>query len=256
MPSPAASPVSSAGAWFDAGVRPLVAYSPDAEGAAWRPAEAAPTAAEMDAIADAARADGATPRIALTWAAGWQAGAMAMALAAGVLRDGLLLRGGLEVLVHRGGWVADVRVDDARAAVGPASPAAFADAVAALCRPTVEALAGRSGRGRAGLWAQVADGVGWAAAAMAGAEPSRPHDEVIAAAQALLEAPGAPWRTAPGLRTASTVQGPVLVVHRGSCCLAYRCETTPPPEYCDTCLFREAADVTARVVAASASGPA
>jgi len=48
----------------------------------------------------------------------------------------------------------------------------------------------------------------------------------------------------------------VLVVHRGSCCLAYRCETTPAPEYCVTCLFREAADVTARVVAASDSGPA
>ena len=113
MPSSAASPVSSAGAWFDAGVRPLIAYMPDVEGATWRAAEAAPTAAEMDAIAGAARADGATPRIALTWAAGWQAGAIAMALAAGVLRDGLLLRGGLEVLVHRDGWVADVRVDDA-----------------------------------------------------------------------------------------------------------------------------------------------
>ena len=57
-----------------------------------------------------------------------------------------------------------------------------------------------------------------------------------------------------------------LVLHRGSCCLAYRCdvpgseELDPgpverafrarfgdhPPRYCDTCLFRDAADVDAR----------
>ena len=93
-----------------------------------------------------------------------------------------------------------------------------------------------------------------AASPVSSAEPRRPHDELIAAAQALLEAPGAPWRTAPGLRSAPTERGPGPVVHRGSCCLAYRCETTPAPEYCDTCLFREAPDVTARVVAASERG--
>ena len=265
--------------WFDDRVRPLVAYAPDAPGARWRAAGAVPPAPELEALLARAEAEGTVPRVALTWVAGWQGGAVAIAAAIGLLRDGILVRQGLEVLVHPDGWVADMRVRAGRGLAAPGHvpsatrgraprddlPAAFADLLVEHCTPLVGALADRSGRGRAGLWAQVADAVGGAATVVAAAEPERPQDELLEETRRLLVAPGVPWRTRPGLRRVGD-DGGVLVVHRGSCCLAYRCDPPEepaepdalrraylerfgddPPRYCDTCLFREARDVDTRV---------
>ena len=264
--------------WFDARVRPLVSYAPDTPGAHWRAAGAVPPAPELEALLARAEADGTVPRVALTWVAGWQGGAVAIAAAIGLLRDGVLVRQGLEILVHPDGWIADMRVRAGRglAAAGHRPlgdvatgtshdlPAAFADLLAERCTPLVGALADRSGRGRAGLRAQVADAAGAAATVVAAAEPERPQDELLAATRRLLDAPGVPWRTRPALRRVGD-DGRVLVVHRGSCCLAYRCDAPEepaepdalrraylerfgddPPRYCDTCLFRDAADVDTR----------
>jgi hypothetical protein len=238
-PPPAAPALSR---WFDERVRPLVAYAPDAPGAHWRAAGAVPPAAELEALLARAEAEGTAARVALTWVAGWQGGAVAMAAAIGLLRNGILVREGLEVLVHPDGWVADMRVRAGRglaapghrAAGGPAVngaaaedlPAAFAAFMAESCTSLVGALADRSRRGRAGLWAQVADAAGGAAAVVAAAEPARSREALLAATGSLLDAPGIPWRTRPALRRAGDDRS-VLVIHRGSCCLAYRCE---PPE--------------------------
>ena len=189
---------------------------------------------------------------------------------------------GLDVLIHPDGWVADARVRDGRAVVAAGHPLAgepgvtstarelpevFADLVVERCTSLVGVLADRSRRGRAGLWAQVADVVGGAAATVAGAEPSRAQEEVVAATRRLLDTPAAPWRTQPALRSVPGGDGRILVVHRGSCCLAYRCPAPEPAEpsapgtleraylerfgddparYCDTCLFRAAGDVDTR----------
>jgi hypothetical protein len=91
---------------------------------------------------------------------------------------------------------------------------------------------------------------------------------VICAIERLLRAPGAPWKQAPRFWIATTGRGAVVVKHRRSCCLSYRCdrdaraeapgeELDPaylerfgdaPPHYCTTCLFRPPEDVEARAV--------
>jgi hypothetical protein len=158
----------------------------------------------------------------------------------------------------RGGLVAPDRADDL--------PQAFARLLAERWGPLIGTLADRSGRGRAGLWAQVADALGGTTAAVLAADPECPPEELVAATRRLLEAPGAPWGARPALRLLEDGSRPALVLHRGSCCLAYRCDVPgseeldpgsverafrarfgdDPPRYCDTCLFRDAADVDAR----------
>jgi hypothetical protein len=91
---------------------------------------------------------------------------------------------------------------------------------------------------------------------------------VISAIERLLRAPGAPWKQAPRFWIATTRRGAVVVKHRRSCCLSYRCdrdaraeapgeELDPaylerfgdePPHYCSTCLFRPPEEVEARAV--------
>ena len=218
------------------------------------------------------------PRVALTWVAGWQGGAVAIAAAIGLLRDGILVRQGLEVLVHPDGWIADMRV---RAGRGLAAPGH---------RPLGDAATGTSHdlpRTSRNSWPSTArrSSARWPTAPDAAApgcgprwptQPvprrrssprrsrSAPQDELLAATRRLLDAPGVPWRTRPALRRVGD-GGRVLVVHRGSCCLAYRCDAPEepaepdalrraylerfgddPPRYCDTCLFRDAADVDTR----------
>lgn len=254
-------------AWFDARVRPLAVYGPAGDDAdTWVPVAAPPPDGTLATIEENAAAEQDAPsRVALTWAAGGLAGMVATALTVAAVRDGVVIRAGLERPEGTEGWIRDMRLRGGDLAVGGRHPwsgapgvgyvpdgvlgRAVVEAVIAHCGPVIEALALRSRRGRPGLWAQVADAVGHAAAAVCAADPDRRHSDVIAGVTAVLGAPGAPWPARPTIRSVPAPPGPVLVVHRGSCCLAYRCGEA---SYCGTCLFRSPGDVAARVVAHAA----
>jgi hypothetical protein len=233
------------------------------------------------------RTEGAPQRTALTILVGWRAGYLASVIALGLLRDGILVDPAtLRVLRSPDGWCADACLGhDARALVVAGHPwtsranvtavldyaALEVAAVAALgrtCAPIVEALACRAGRARAGMWAQVADGLGNAALALVQAEPQMAPCSIARATEHLLRTPGAPWKHVPQLWTAPVGRELVLVKQRRSCCLSYRCDPAaceqpvfePPepaflarfgddtPRYCDTCPLRSPADVEARAV--------
>jgi hypothetical protein len=263
--------------WFEERVRPLAPGLPEGEEGDWVALDAL-SAEQTLADAEAAlwRTSRLPARAALTLVAGWTAGTVAEAIAVGALRDGVVVRlsagTGVEALRHADGWIADLRLQDAPAAVGPGHPwagtenvevvddvaaAAVAEIVAA-CEPMIAALTARSGRGAAGLWAQVADCIALCAHPLEGPDK-------IAAVQRLIAVPGAPWRIRPDLWLA---ESGVLVHHRRSCCLWYRgdpaaAEQPHPdqrdpvydaafprdgPTYCENCLFRSPADVEARAI--------
>jgi hypothetical protein len=251
-------------AWFDERIRPLVRFEElDGEWIALGERLEAADLAEIEATL--LRRDGAPARVAMTLLTGWTAGYLAWILALGVLRDGVLVRAGdLRLLRHAEGWLFDARlaedavvvVADDHAWAGRSGVAVVADLheatiaeVARACTPVVNVLADRSGRGRAGLWAQVADSMGDAAHAL-----EQDRGTALRAVEQLLAAPGAPWRRAPRIWLADD---DVLVKHRSSCCLWYRRDPAlsedPSAEaeadYCDTCMFRAPDDVEARVVA-------
>ena len=147
------------------------------------------------------------------------------------------------MLRQPGGWCADARLGaDGEVAVAAGHPwcgrpgvetlpdraSLEAEAIAEIVRaytPIIEVFAMRSRRGRAGLWAQVADSVGGTAYALHDAEPQIPTGTVIGATERLLHAPGAPWTQTPDLWLADAESGPVIIKHRGSCCLYYRFDT-------------------------------
>jgi hypothetical protein len=285
-PSPAAQ--RDVRAWFDERVRPLLAEDAQAaSGQAWLPATFVPGEDELEALErQLARADGAPPRTAMTLVVGWWPGHLAAVVALGAVRDGVLVRaartGVLEVLRHPDGWLADTRLAEVAVAVCAGHPwagrpgvevladrsALLAEAVAEIERagaPVLEAVAARSRRGRAGLWAQVADGAGWTARYLQDASPTVDPQAAIAATRELLDTAGAPWRQTPVHWIAEMAGRPEVVTHRGSCCLFYQCDHgaaeerhDPDPEvvarfggdgprYCVTCLHRDPADVEARM---------
>jgi hypothetical protein len=241
--------------WFDQRVRPLVG----AEGltGTWQSPAERLDAADLELVAERLRSRDAVPaRAALTMLAGWTAGYVAWVIAIGVVRDRVLVRASapsaLRVLRHADGYYFDARLARPCVAVEADHPwaarpeVAVADApleVAAVreiglaCEPIIEPIASGSGRGRQGLWAQVADSVSHAATSVG----------ELPAVEALLDADHTPWRHRPRMWVASDG---TLVRHRGSCCLWYRREGVDPDEgYCDTCLFRTTEDVEARVLA-------
>jgi hypothetical protein len=271
--------------WFDERVRPFVAFPSGAE--TWGAIADGFTDSALATIEERMRrSDGAPPMTALTVLAGWTAGYVAWTVALAVLRDGVLVRPAtLRVLRHHDGYCADARLAGGRAVVAAghpwssrrdvatvADPAALAaEAIAEIaraCTPLVDALARRSGRGRAGLWAQVADGAGNAAPSLLRAEPSIPAAAAVRETERLLRAPGAPWKHVPRFWIAAGSGGPVLVKHRRSCCLTNRCDRDAraeqpeaegdaeflarfgdePPDYCPTCVFRPPEDVQARTL--------
>ncbi len=277
--------------WFAERVRPLVGdEAEDCVDGAWGGPGEGLSSEELDAIVShMRRCDGAPERAALTMLAGWNAGYVAWVIASAMLRDGVLVwasrPGVLSVLRRRHGWCADARLGTAaEVAVATGHPwcgrpavetlpdraSLEAEAVAEIaraCTPIIELLATRSRRGRTGLWAQVADSVGGAAYPLHDAEPQIPIDAVIGATERLLHVAGAPWKHTPDFWLADAASGPVLIKHRGSCCLYYRFdpdagEEQPPrpdaaqlerfgddpPHYCATCLFRKPEDVEARMV--------
>lgn len=270
--------VSSAAAWFDERVRPLVRYSTGG-GAEWIALDRVVETTALERIEELQRRGaGAPAKVALTTAAGWTAGYVTAALAVGVLRDGVLLRlseaQGAAALRDPGGWLCDLRCDAAPLAVTPDHPfagrpgvevvddlhAAFGREVSRVCDPWIEALATRSRRSRSGLWAMAADAVGTATNTLAATDDSRSPEGWVAAAEPLLAASETPWRKQPKLWTFETASGLKGVVqHRTSCCLWYRCnpddaddpeavrlDIVEEPNYCSTCLFRDPKDIDAR----------
>jgi hypothetical protein len=170
-------------AWFDERVRPLVSFR-DA-GGTWGTVADGLTDGALATIEDRMRrADGAPPRTALTILAGWRAGYLAWVLAVALLRDGVLVRPrALRVLRHPDGWCGDACLVAAEVVVVAGHPwssragvATVADraaleteAVAEIARagmPIVDVLARRADRGSAGMWGQVADGLGNAASSL------------------------------------------------------------------------------------------
>lgn len=266
------------GDWFDERVRPLVGGQAGEGGeGAWEPlADVVSDDALQELEARLLRRDGVPARAAHSMFAGWSAGYLAWTIAIGVLRDGVLVAasrpGAVLVLRHPDGYYHDVRLIDAHAYVSAAHPwagrpdvktltdhaALEAEAVAEIdrvCSAVIDGIAQRSGRGRAGLWAQVADAVGDAAFSLQAAEPGIGPLDVSPSIQRLLSTPGAPWRHTPTIWIAEDGGDQVLVKHRGSCCLYYRRDPAvaeqpgdEEPDYCTTCLFRSPADVEARAL--------
>jgi len=276
-------------AWFDERVRPFVRFDPESccDGR-WGSAHSGLGDEALEVIEDRMRSsEGAPARTALTILVGWRAGYLASVIAFGLLRDGVLVAPStLRVLRSPDGWCADARLaQDARACVVAGHPSSSradvttvrdhaaleVEAVAAICRacaPIVDALARRAGRARAGMWAQVADGLGNAALALVRAEPQLAPCGIARATERLLRAPGASWKHVPQLWTAEVGGEQVLVKQRRSCCLSYRCDPAAreqreseqpepafvarfghePPHYCDTCPLRTPSDVEARTL--------
>ncbi|WP_336922207.1 hypothetical protein [Aquipuribacter sp. SD81] len=98
------------------------------------------------------------------------------------------------------------------------------DSLVRAVRPLVDAARGLARVGARALWAEVADEVGMATLY----QPHLPvRDEVVHRLQAALQAPGAPWRVSPHVRTVSTPWGRAYLGQKGGCCLAYQ---RPEPE--------------------------
>ncbi len=189
-------------------------------------------------------AEGTPRKAAAKYLADWFGGLVArsigfasVAAGAGLLAD----RDALRWHIHPDGWAARVELGDPVALVAPGHPwsgrpgtetvageaerhartvAALADAL----RPLVEALRPLSGLGLPGLWAEVGDGFGGVLAYQSSL-PVRP--EGIATLRALATAGTAPWKAHPSLWPVDTERGPVCVMHKGGCCLAY---TEPAPD--------------------------
>lgn len=280
--------------WFAERVRSLVGDEEEnCDDGVWGDLGDGFSSEELDAVVTRMRrCDGAPERATLTMMAGWNAGYVAWVIASAVLRDGVLVRasrpGVMSVLRHPDGWCADARLGAAaEVAVAAGHPwcgrpgvetlpdraSLEAEVIAEIvraCTPIIEVLATRSRRGRPSLWAQIADSIGGAAYSLHDAEPQIPTKTAISATERLLHARGAPWKQTPELWLADAEGGPVLIKHRGSCCLYYRFdpdarEEQPPegeepdaayverfgddpPHYCATCLLRKPEDVEARLV--------
>jgi hypothetical protein len=257
----------SASSWFDTQIRPYL-RTKAAPSAVWTDIASLGEARTIDAAERWLEENwGAPPRVAATLLASWTAGYVSAAIALGALREGVVVhldRARVEVRLQEGGPPVDLRLHQAPVSVAreqvAAPPGASssndleADAIAVinrLCEPWIEALARRSGRGVAGLWAQVADDVGRVAVLLD--DPVRDVSRV----ERLLATPGARWRTKPRFWRAATENKSRLIQHRGSCCLWYRCEVAQRPsspaeqagpQYCTACLFRSSADVEARTL--------
>jgi hypothetical protein len=121
--------------------------------------------------------------------------------------------------------------------------------------------------GRRALWAEIADAFGTALAF----DPHLPVDPAaLARLDAALDAPTAPWGKRPRLGIGDSDAGPLYLMQRAGCCLAYQGQDEAPlpspdeltpdlrayreafpispgePRYCSTCSLRDPADCDAR----------
>lgn len=139
-------------------------------------------------------------------------------------------------------------------------------AMVGVCEPIVDRCRSLAPVGRAGLWNEIGDRLG---GALAYQDQSAVTDEMVAVLRAALRVPGVPWRATPTVRFVdSPALGPILVAHKGGCCLAYKVDRPEPeadhadadllayrqrfphdpgaPRYCTTCSFRTFEDCAAR----------
>ncbi len=143
-----------------------------------------------------------------------------------------------------------------------------------VVRPIVEACHGLTKVGAAGLWNEVADALG---CVMAYQDVIEPTPARVALLERAVRTPGVPWRARPALWFEDTPSGPVHVVRKGGCCLAYTERREPansddagldddelddddradlarfpePPDapmYCSTCSFRDEREVAERQI--------
>ena len=78
--------------------------------------------------------------------------------------------------------------------------------------------------GHSRLWALIADAVGQTPATLNQTSPALDPQIAVAMTRRLLDHPQAPWRQTPTQWLTEKSSGPLLVTHRGSCCLAYQCD--------------------------------
>lgn len=190
---------------------------------------------------------GTPPPAAATYLVSWYGGAVARQVGRQLARHGeapVVDGAGLSWHVGPEGWPDDVEI------VG--APSTDVDevvgALAIALTPLVRACHGLARVGIAGLWNEVGDALGGALAWQVG-QPVGP-EEVERLTEAVASA-AAPWRAQPDLRfVESDALGPVLVVQKGGCCLAYTVDAdAPEPPWCASCSLRERGDCDRRQVA-------
>ncbi len=162
--------------------------------------------------------------------------------------------------LHAAGYVDQVRLDGTFLVAGDHpwaaldgvevvdDPTARLDStVAALVEaasPLIDACHGLARVGKAGLWNEVADGLGLAALYQ---RPIPARSDVVVLLEAAVRSPRAAWKARPQLRIADARCGTVFVGQKGGCCLAYT-SRAPGADYCSTCSLRDAADCERRVI--------
>lgn len=276
--------------WFTSRVRPFAVLhvgSPGMSGR-WTTRDEVTAGNQLDAVLSHLELRrGADDRTALTCLTGWIGGPVARALAVGVVRDGVVIRlaGPDPVRLYQlsEGYVTALAITPLSIAVGPAHPwAAYPGtappgveviaeqgglqrlAVAELTRwasPLIDAFHTRSRLSRTALWGQLADSIGVLPRLLCDADTAVPAATWIERIADFLAAPGVPWRHRPTVWQADSAGEPVVVAHRGSCCLLFR--ACPPggvdaagPPYCGTCSLRSREDVERRVVSVAECRPA
>lgn len=131
-----------------------------------------------------------------------------------------------------------------------------------VAAPLVNRLHELTRAGRVGLWHEVADAFAGAAVYQVGVRITAPDLQTIDDA---LAQPDVPWRRRPSLRLHHVSAGPVCVLHKAGCCLAYTAPRNtvdgevdedhqafevafPPehgrPDYCVSCKFRSIDEAT------------
>jgi hypothetical protein len=273
--------------WFNARVRPVAVPRLDGgtAGGRWASRDELAGGSRLETLlGQLDRERGADVRTSLTCLTGWVGGPVARAMAAGVVRDGVTIRlaGPDPVRLYQvpAGYVADLVVAPLAVAVAADHPwsarpcvevvtdraALQGLAVAELTRwaaPLVEAWRARGRLSRTALWGQLADAIGVLPRLLVEAGGATPATTWIERVADLLAVPGAPWRHRPTAWQAQSAGGPVVVTHRGSCCLFFR--AWPPadaepgsdplarsgadgPPYCGTCSLRTRDDVERRLL--------
>lgn len=237
--------------------------------------------------------DGTPSQAAATYLAGWFGGGLAEAVGIGLAGAGAGFCADadrIEFDLHADGWPIRIRpggptvVTDGHPWAGApdvivvASPDGVVDrtihTLVAVATPIVAACRALTAVGTAGLWNEVGDSLGGVVAY----QRLLPADaEVFALLETAMAWPGVPWKGRARLGVAQSEElGPVAVIQKGGCCLAYTgdhaddelpiegvavdispeqqawIERFPAdlgaPRYCSTCAFREADDCDARQV--------
>lgn len=231
--------------------------------------------------------EGVPAQTAATYLAGWLGGMVtdAIGFALATAGAGFVPHAeGLRLRMHPAGWVDAVDLGRPDVVVVDGHPWAdladvhtvtepgevLARAVAAAveaCEPIVARCRQLAPVGRTGLWNEIGDSLGGAVAYQ---DHVTPTEGMVAVLDAATHVPAVPWRATPTLRFVhSPLAGPVLVVHKGGCCLAYKVDRPEPepdgapdlaayhqrfphdpdrPRYCTNCSFRTFDDCAARRV--------